>query len=117
MGYWPRPDDTDPTQIHGEVRMRVDGTERSATADGNGPISAFVHAMRALSDIDFTVEDYHEQTLEKERGAEARAMAYVPLKLDDGTVVFGVGMDTNIDQAAVRAIVAGLNRIASPRNA
>ena len=35
------------------------------------------------------------------------------LKLPDGEVVYGVGIDTNIDQAAVRAIVAGLNRIKS----
>jgi 2-isopropylmalate synthase len=110
VGYWPRPDDSDPTQIHGEVRMRIDGAEKSVTADGNGPVSAFVQAVRKLVPIDFNVEDYHEQAIG--RGADARAMAYVPLELDDGRTVFGVGSDTNIDQAAVRAIVAGLNRVA-----
>jgi len=39
------------------------------------------------------------------------AVAYVPLKLAGGRMLFGVGIDTNIDQAAVRAIVAGLNRM------
>ncbi len=110
MGYWPRPDDSDPTQIHGEVRMRIDGVETSVTADGNGPVSAFVQGVRKLVPIDFNVEDYHEQAIG--RGADARAMAYVPLELGDGRTVYGVGSDTNIDQAAVRAIVAGLNRVA-----
>ncbi len=110
VGYWPRPDDTDPTQIHGEIRVRIDGVEKEATADGNGPISAFVHGMRELGATGFTVDDYHEQAVGK--GADARAVAYVPLKLDDGRCVYGVGSDTNIDQAAVRAIVAGLNRMA-----
>jgi len=110
VGYWPRPDETDPTQIHGQIRIKVDGVEKEVTADGNGPISAFVHGMRALGAGGFAVEDYHEQAIGK--GADARAVAYVPLKLESGKTVFGVGTDTNIDQAAVRAIVAGLNRMA-----
>lgn len=108
VGYWPRPDEKDPTQIHGEVHVRVNGEDRKVSADGNGPISAFVHAMRLLGATGFTVADYHEQAIGK--GADAKAVAYVPLKLDDGQVIFGVGMDTNIDQAAIRAIVAGINR-------
>jgi len=110
VGYWPRPDDINPTQIHGEVKIRVNGEEKSADADGNGPISAFVHAIHEMVDIEFSVDDYHEQAVGK--GADAQALAYVPLKLKDNDVVFGVGSDSNIDQASVRAIVAGLNRIA-----
>lgn len=109
VGYWPRPDDRDPTFIHGEVKLKDNGTEKMIKADGNGPISAFVNALRGLVEVDFTVDDYHEQAVG--RGADAQAMAYVPLKLTDGRVVYGVGADSNIDQAAVRAIVAGLNRI------
>ncbi len=108
-GYWPRPDDTDPTQIHGQVRLKVNGEQRNFSADGNGPISAFVHAMREVSGAPFSVEDYDEQAVG--RGADATAFAYVPIKLDDGRVLFGVGTDTNIDQAAVKAIVAAMNRL------
>jgi 2-isopropylmalate synthase len=110
VGYWPRPDDSDPTFIHGEVRVKVAGEEKTVKADGNGPISAFVAAIKGVVDIDFSVDDYHEQAIGK--GADAQALAYVPLKLAGNGVVFGVGADSNIDQAAVRAIVAGLNRIA-----
>jgi 2-isopropylmalate synthase len=110
VGYWPRPDDKDPTFIHGEVKLVIDGKEKSITADGNGPISAFVNAVNGLVEVDFSVDDYHEQAIGK--GADAQALAYVPLKLKDNGVVFGVGSDSNIDQAAVRAVIAGLNRIA-----
>ncbi len=109
VGYWPRPDDDDPTQIHGEVHVRVSGVDHKITADGNGPVSAFVHAMRELGAGGFAVDDYHEQAVGK--GADAQAVAYVPLKLDSGDVVVGVGMDTNIDQAAIQAIIAGINRM------
>jgi 2-isopropylmalate synthase len=110
VGYWPRPDDADPTQIHGLLRIRIDEQVREVVADGNGPISAFVAGMRKLGAASFSIEDYDEQAIGK--GAEATAVAYVPLRLADNGVVYGVGFDTNIDQAAVRAIVAGLNRIA-----
>ena len=110
VGYWPRPDDHDPTFIHGEVKMTISGEEKTMTADGNGPISAFVNAVSGLVKIDFGVDNYHEQAIGK--GADAQALAYVPLKLKDNGVVFGVGSDSNIDQAAVKAVVAGLNRIA-----
>ncbi len=114
VGYWPRPDDSDPTFIHGEVKVMVEGKEETAQADGNGPVSAFVNAIRKIVEIDFSVDNYHEQAVGK--GADAQAMAYVPLKLAGNGTVFGVGADSNINQAAVRAIVAGLNRIVKEKS-
>ncbi|MBN1436550.1 MAG: 2-isopropylmalate synthase [Sedimentisphaerales bacterium] len=108
-GYWPRPDDNDPTQIHGEIKIVVNGQPVNVVADGNGPISAFVHGMKKINNSDFTIEDYEEQSIGK--GADAKAIAYVPLRLPDDVVMFGVGIDTNIVQAAVRAIVAAMNRM------
>ena len=109
LAYWPRPDDQDPTFIHGEVHLKLEDQEVTYNADGNGPVSAFVHAIREAIDIDFKVESYHEQAVGK--GADAQALAFVPLKLADGSIVYGAGIDSNIDQAAVRAIISGLNRV------
>lgn len=109
LGYWPRPDESSPTTIHGEVKIEIEGKVHTAYADGNGPISAFVHAMQSLGVTGVSVDDYHEQAIGK--GADAMAMAYVPLRIEGNGILFGVGIDTNIDQAAVRAIVAGLNRM------
>ena len=111
IGYWPRPDDSDPTLIHGELHLTNRGIEQKVTADGNGPISAFVHALASLGITGFSVDNYHEQAVGK--GADAVAYAYVPLRFADGVTLFGVGTGTNIDQAAIRAIIAGLNRKAS----
>lgn len=107
-GYWPRPDKANPDRIHGELHMSINGTDHKVIADGNGPISAFVGALEKLGIRGYGVDDYHEQALGK--GADAIAVAYVPLKFDENGILFGVGEGTNIDQAAVRAIVAGLNR-------
>lgn len=110
LKYWPRPDDTDPTLIHGEVRLRVKDREITVSASGNGPISAFMHALRSSLDLpEFTIENYDESAIG--HGADAKAIAYVPLMLSNGKTVYGAGVDTNIDQAAVRAIIAALNRL------
>jgi len=113
IGYWPRPDDADPTVIHGELHLKINGEKQGVIAEGNGPISAFVSGLRHLGISDFNVDDYHEQALGK--GADAVAVAYVPLKFDGNGSLYGVGVGTNIDQAAVRAIVAGLNRWSSTK--
>ena len=110
-GYWPRPDKQSPDRIHGELHMNIEGVERKVVADGNGPVSAFVCGLAKLGLKGYSVDDYHEQALGK--GADATAVAYVPLRFNGNEVLFGVGEGTNIDQAAVRAIVAGLNRWAS----
>ena len=110
-GYWPRPDKQSPDRIHGELHMTIEGVERKVVADGNGPVSAFVSGLAKLGIKGYSVDDYHEQALGK--GADATAVAYVPLRFNGNGVLFGVGEGTNIDQAAVRAIVAGLNRWAS----
>jgi 2-isopropylmalate synthase len=111
LGYWPRPDKQNPDRIHGELHIMVDGQERKVSSDGNGPISAFVSALSKLDIRGYSVDDYHEQAVGK--GADATAVAYVPLKFEGNGVLFGVGEGTNIDQAAVRAIIAGLNRWAT----
>ncbi len=110
-GYWPVPDKENPDKIHGELHLSVNGEEKTVVADGNGPISAFVGALDKMGIKGFSVDDYHEQALGK--GADATAVAYVPLQFMGNGVLFGVGEGTNIDQAAIRAIVAGLNRWAS----
>jgi 2-isopropylmalate synthase len=107
-GYWPRPDNQTPERIHGELHITINGLDHKVDADGNGPISAFVGGLEKLGICGYNVEDYHEQALGK--GADATAVAYVPLKFGENGTLFGVGEGTNIDQAAVRAIVAGLNR-------
>ena len=45
------------------------------------------------------------------KGQMLKLLAFVPLKLADGKIVYGAGIDSNIDQAAVRAIISGLNRV------
>ena len=44
------------------------------------------------------------------RGANAKAAAYVELRVNDSETLYGVGMDSNITQAAFRAVMSAVAR-------
>ncbi len=44
------------------------------------------------------------------QGSEARAVSYIQVRTDRGQVLFGAGIDTNIELASIKAIVSALNR-------
>jgi 2-isopropylmalate synthase len=74
---------------------------------GNGPIDAFVEGLGQATGQSVRVLDYHEHAIAS--GADARAVAYLELRVGDRTL-FGVGMDANIVSASLKAIVSGLQR-------
>ena len=89
------------------TRLIVDGVETLLTGVGNGPVDAFVHAVRDGIGTDVHVLAYHEHATGT--GEDATAVAYVQLRA--GTrAVYGVGLDANIVTATLKAVVAALNR-------
>lgn len=90
--------------------VEFDGQKRSVRGAGNGPIDAFVGALRADLGVDLRVVDYREQAVRS--GADAPAFCYVEVEAE-GRVTFGVGRHVNIITASLSAIVNGYNRIAT----
>jgi 2-isopropylmalate synthase len=78
---------------------------------GNGPIAAFIKGMRDEFDLTFRLKDYTEHT--RTAGSESEAAAYIELKVPDetGKSVFGVGIDTSITLAPIKAVISAINRI------
>jgi 2-isopropylmalate synthase len=89
------------------ARLVIDGVETLLTGAGNGPVDAFVHALREGTGADIHVLAYHEHATGT--GEDATAVAYVQLRA--GTrAVYGVGLDPNIVTATLKAVIAALNR-------
>ena len=84
----------------GDARLKVVGA-------GNGPIDAFVEGLSAATGEAIRVLDYHEHSIGS--GANAQAVAYLELRVGERTL-FGVGMDSNIVSASLKAIVSGVQR-------
>ena len=80
---------------------------------GNGPLSAVVHALKGSGLMPFfKVEDFSERSLGKD--ADAHAIAFVGLRCGPDTehtrLVYGAGEHSNIDRAAIAALVSAMNR-------
>ncbi len=90
------------------AKVSVDGRSKTIHGHGNGPVDGFVDAMRKESGLTFDVADYREHAMG--HGANAAAIAYVELRLADGSSLFGIGIDKNIVVASLKAVVSGVNR-------
>ena len=90
-------------------RVGVDGVERSISGRGNGLISGVVAALGDSTGPALDVVDYSEHAIG--HGADAQAAAYVECRTPDGRTVFGVGLDSDIATASVRAVLSAANRV------
>ena len=88
--------------------IRERGRERLIAGQGNGPIDAFTDALNRHCGLDLRVVDYHEHAVAA--GANANAVCYVEIRLDDRITRFGVGMDGNIVTASLNAVISAVNR-------
>jgi 2-isopropylmalate synthase len=90
------------------AQLVVDGEPKTVIGQGNGPIDAFVDAIRAGLGTDIDVVDYQEHSIGS--GADANAVAYVET-VADGVPRWGVGVDPNIIGASFAAVLSAVNRI------
>ena len=90
----------------------LDGRSLSIRGEGTGPIDAFVEGLAAATGEQVRVLDYHEHAIAS--GANAQAVAYLELRIGERTL-FGVGIDSNIVSASLKAIVSGLQRAQAGR--
>ena len=90
------------------AHLSLDGVEWVLTGSGNGPVDAFVHALRGEGGLDIHVQTYHEHAVGA--GEDATAVAYVQLRVGTEQTVYGVGLDPNIVTATLRAVVSAVNR-------
>ncbi len=91
-----------------EALLRLSGAERLAKGTGNGPIAAFVNALKRDAGITVSVLDYNEHAMGG--GADASAVAYVEARVGNSKPRWGVGIHGNIVTASLRAVVSAVNR-------
>ena len=92
--------------------VTIDGAPREIHGAGNGPIDAYIHALKDGAGVDLAVVDYREHAVGQ--GSDAVAAAYVEARDGPGLTVFGVGVHKNIVQASLLAVTAAANRLAAP---
>ncbi|MHA3836292.1 2-isopropylmalate synthase [Terrabacter sp. AAH1] len=91
-----------------EATITDNGEPVTITGRGNGPIAAFLDAFMTIEGApDMRVLDYAEHALSA--GGDARAAAYVECAIGP-RVLWGVGVDSSIVTASLKAVVSACNR-------
>ncbi len=88
--------------------VRYAGEEIVLEGEGNGPINAFMNAMELRGLKRFRLDDFLQHAIGK--GSATESAAYIRLVLEDDRAVYGCGVDTNIEQAGLNALVSAINR-------
>jgi 2-isopropylmalate synthase len=88
-------------------KIRIDGKDISVSGRGNGLISSLANALEDTLGGELHIIDYSEHAIG--HGTDARAAAYVECRVDDGPVLFGVGISQDVATASVRAILSAVN--------
>ena len=95
-----------------EVSAKGDGeTNLRWSGKGNGALEALVAGLPVNAEI----MDYNEHAIGA--GTNAKAAAYIELRVNGGRAVHGVGIDENITTASFKALFSALNRSLSETEA
>ncbi len=87
------------------------GNERVIEGRGNGPVDAYLDAVKRHCGVAIKVSSYHEHSMGV--GADATAVAYMEVTTEDGRSLFGIGQHGNIVTASLRALTNAANRAAN----
>ena len=91
-----------------EGAIAVNGEEKNVVGVGNGPIDAFFQALSGVGIDGYGFVNYHEHAIS--RGSDAQGICYIELKKPDSSHIFGVGIHSNVNVAALKGIICAINR-------
>ena len=93
------------------LNIEIDGLTHILTGEGNGPINAAVHALQSAG-INIQVRSYEERSMvPMGEDGNARACAFMEIAGKNSGECYGVGVDSNIVTASIKALISGVNRV------
>ena len=96
------------THTRFEGKIDVCGDMKEVAGVGNGPIDSFFQALAGIGVEGYEFVNYHEHAIS--RGSDAKGICYIELKIPGNGHIFGVGIDSNINVAALLGILCAINR-------
>ncbi|MDD2743924.1 MAG: 2-isopropylmalate synthase [Rhodocyclaceae bacterium] len=93
------------------LNVEINGTSHLLVGEGNGPINAAAQALKRVG-INIQVRSYEERSMAPSGEAgNAQACAFMEIAGDDKLECYGVGIDSNIVTASIKAMLSGINRL------
>ncbi len=96
------------------VKIKIKDDEVVAAEWGDGPVDAIYKAIEKAVSQKGELLDFNLRAIT--RGKDAQGEVTIKLKLEDGTVVIGRGISTDILEASARAYIDALNRYEIRKN-
>lgn len=97
----------DNEQVAGMATVQWEGKQYAIAAQGNGPLDAFVTALKQIPAPKFNITSFHEHSIGE--GSDTKAIAYVQITKENGDQVWGVGKSSNVGRAGIAAVVSAIN--------
>lgn len=94
-----------------DIEVQVKGETQHLRGMGKGPLEALVASLP----VKVEVMDYSEHAIGA--GSNAKAAAYIELRVNGGRALHGIGIDENLTTASFRALFSALNRALSQAEA
>ncbi|MEN8146037.1 MAG: 2-isopropylmalate synthase [Campylobacterota bacterium] len=91
-----------------KLNYRYNGKEIVAESEGNGPIDACRKALLKDYPNKFVLNSYSEHSCGEK--SSATAVAYIEIETDEGHRFYGVGKDSDITLASIKALFSAINR-------
>lgn len=89
------------------VDLEIGGQKQSITGSGNGPISAFIDAIKTDLGLDLDVKHYHEHSLGSD--SKSKAATYIEVTVDGKDTIWGIGINEDVSFASFLSLVSILN--------
>lgn len=100
---------SDKTIMLADIDLYLNGKVTHLKTSGNGRLDAVSKAIKTLLGKDFHVLTYEEHALNS--GSASQAIAYVGVIDDDKNVCWGAGIDSDIIDASLNALLSAVNRL------
>ncbi len=94
-------------QISTEVTVKIHGETRKLRGMGNGRLDAVSNAIKDNLGLDYTLSVFTENAVEV--SSKSKAASYIGITLPNGSASWGVGIDTDIINSSIKALVSALN--------
>ena len=93
--------------ISAEVTVEKDGKTSVFSGKGNGRLDAVSNAIKEGLNLEYTINTYTENAISQ--GSKSEALCMIGITLKDGKVFWGAGVDTDIINASIYALVSAIN--------
>ncbi len=91
-----------------ELTYMYNDKQITSKGEGNGPIDACKRALAKGYGHEFSIKSYSEHSRGEQSSADA--VAYIEIQTPQMDTYFGVGIDSNITMASIKALFCALNR-------